>query len=53
MKNLTITKNVSTAAERDIYEMQDKIGAFFQGDGPAEAFRKYRLTRGVYGQHLN
>lgn len=50
MKNLTITENVSTAAERDIYEMQAKIGAFFEGDGPAEAFRKYRLTRGVYGQ---
>ncbi len=50
MKDLTITENVSTAAQRDIHELQAKIGAFTQGDGPEEAFRKYRLARGVYGQ---
>lgn len=50
MKDLTITENVSTAAKRDIFELQNKIGAFTQGDGPEEAFRKYRLARGVYGQ---
>jgi len=50
MNNLTMTENVSAAARRDIVELQNKIGAFTQGDGPEEAFRKYRLTRGVYGQ---
>jgi sulfite reductase (ferredoxin) len=50
MKNLTISENVSTAAQRDILELQAKIGSFTQGDGPEEAFRKYRLARGVYGQ---
>ncbi len=50
MNNLKLTDNVSTAARRDIIELQDKITGFNQGDGPEEAFRKYRLTRGVYGQ---
>lgn len=50
MNNLTLTDNVSAAAKRDIFELQNKIGGFANGDGPEEAFRKYRLARGVYGQ---
>ncbi|WP_247235489.1 nitrite/sulfite reductase [Telluribacter sp. SYSU D00476] len=50
MKNLTITDNVSEAAKRDIHELQNKIGVFATGEVPEEAFRKYRLARGVYGQ---
>ncbi len=50
MKNLDITENVSAAAERDILELQNKIGSFGKAEGDEEAFRKYRLSRGVYGQ---
>ena len=50
MNNLTITDHVSAAAKRDILELQNKIGAFANDEGPEEAFRKYRLARGVYGQ---
>ncbi|TDB61837.1 nitrite reductase [Arundinibacter roseus] len=50
MNTLKITENVSTAAQRDIFELQRKIGAFTDGEGSEEAFRKYRLARGVYGQ---
>lgn len=50
MNNLTLTDNVSAAAKRDIFELQNKIGAVTNDEGAEEAFRKYRLTRGVYGQ---
>jgi sulfite reductase (ferredoxin) len=50
MKNLTISENVSDAAKRDIHELQSKISVFTTGEIPDEAFRKYRLARGVYGQ---
>ena len=50
MKNLAISDNVSEAARRDIFELQSKIGVFHSGDTSDEAFRKYRLARGVYGQ---
>jgi sulfite reductase (ferredoxin) len=50
MKNLAISDNVSEAARRDIHELQSKIGVFHSGDTSDEAFRKYRLARGVYGQ---
>jgi sulfite reductase (ferredoxin) len=50
MKDLAISDNVSEAARRDIFELQSKIGVFQSGDTSDEAFRKYRLARGVYGQ---
>jgi sulfite reductase (ferredoxin) len=50
MENLIITDNVSAAAKRDIFELKNKIGVFTDGEGSEEAFRKYRLARGVYGQ---
>ncbi|GLU55952.1 HEPN domain-containing protein [Dyadobacter frigoris] len=50
MNNLVISDKVSTAAKRDIVDLQNKINAFNTGETPEEAFRKFRLTRGVYGQ---
>jgi sulfite reductase (ferredoxin) len=50
MTNLTISEKVSTEAKRDIFELQNKIGTFSDGEGSEEAFRKFRLSRGVYGQ---
>ncbi|GAB2788960.1 nitrite/sulfite reductase [Rhabdobacter roseus] len=50
MSNLTFSENVSQVAQRDILELQAKIGVFSAGEGTEEAFRKYRLARGVYGQ---
>ncbi len=41
---------ISKAAERDIKELQDKIGAYLTGQIDDEKFRGYRLVRGVYGQ---
>ena len=45
-----LTDKVSTAARRDILDLDQKINSFRQGDIADEAFRKFRLTRGVYGQ---
>lgn len=50
MNNLVISDKVSAVAKRDIVDLQNKINAFNTGETPEEAFRKFRLTRGVYGQ---
>jgi sulfite reductase (ferredoxin) len=50
MSDLIISDKVSAVAKRDIIDLQQKIGAFNSGETPEEAFRKFRLTRGVYGQ---
>ena len=47
---IDINPNVSTEAQEDILELADKIDFFTSGLGSEEAFRKFRLTRGVYGQ---
>ena len=47
--SVQLTDNVSAAARRDILDLAQKIGSFRAGDIPDEAFRKFRLTRGVYG----
>lgn len=41
---------VSTAARKDILELNRRIEAFKTGQEDEERFRHYRLTRGVYGQ---
>lgn len=48
--SILFSDNVSTVARRDILDLQQKISSFQQGDIADEAFRKFRLTRGVYGQ---
>jgi sulfite reductase (ferredoxin) len=48
--SILLTDNVSKAARRDILDLEQKISSFRQGDIADEAFRKFRLTRGVYGQ---
>ena len=50
MSNLIISEKVSSAAKRDIIDLNAKINAFNSGETPEESFRKFRLTRGVYGQ---
>lgn len=45
-----LTDNVSEAARRDILDLEQKISSFQSGNIADEAFRKFRLTRGVYGQ---
>lgn len=50
MNNLVVSEKVSDVAKRDIIDLQNKINAFNTGETPEEAFRKFRLTRGVYGQ---
>ena len=50
MSELLISDKVSPAAKRDILDLNHKINAFNSGETPEEAFRKFRLTRGVYGQ---
>lgn len=50
MSDILISDKVSIAAKRDILDLNNKIGAFANGETPEEAFRKFRLTRGVYGQ---
>ncbi len=47
---IQLTETVSRAARRDILDLEQKISSFSQGDLAEEAFRKFRLTRGVYGQ---
>jgi len=44
------TDNVSAAARRDILDLQKKLDRFATGEMTDEHFRKFRLTRGVYGQ---
>ncbi|HPN19362.1 MAG TPA: nitrite/sulfite reductase, partial [Chitinophagales bacterium] len=48
--SITITKNISPEAARDIFELQQKINAFQNGEMPEDKFKAFRLTRGVYGQ---
>ena len=48
--SVSLTNRVSPAARRDIRDLEQKIGAFQSGEFVEEAFRKFRLTRGVYGQ---
>ena len=43
-------KNISSAAKKDILELQGRIEAFKSGKEDEERFKHYRLTRGVYGQ---
>ncbi|MBB3837218.1 sulfite reductase (ferredoxin) [Runella defluvii] len=50
MSNIQFTSNISEAARRDILELESKISFFSGGNVPEEAFRKFRLARGVYGQ---
>jgi len=50
MSNLVISEKVADVAKRDIIDLNNKINAFNTGETPEEAFRKFRLTRGVYGQ---
>ena len=47
---IQLTDTISKAARRDILDLEQKISSFGQGDIAEEAFRKFRLTRGVYGQ---
>jgi sulfite reductase (ferredoxin) len=48
--SVTITKNISAAATKDIFELQNKIQDFLDGAIPEDKFKHFRLTRGVYGQ---
>ena len=48
--SILLSENVSAAARRDILDLDQKISSFRSGDIADEAFRKFRLTRGVYGQ---
>ncbi len=48
--SITITKNISPEAAKDIFELQQKINAFQNGEIPEDKFKAFRLTRGVYGQ---
>ncbi|PWJ59186.1 sulfite reductase (ferredoxin) [Dyadobacter jejuensis] len=50
MSELIISDKVSPAAKRDILDLNNRIQGFYSGETPEEAFRKFRLTRGVYGQ---
>lgn len=48
---MTLTSNkISPAAQKDILELERRIGLFKQGLIPDERFKAFRLTRGVYGQ---
>ena len=48
--SVTITKNISPEAAKDIFELQQKINGFQNGEIPEDKFKAFRLTRGVYGQ---
>ncbi len=48
--SLPFSPNVSPAAQRDILDLQQKIDSVANGTMDSEAFRKFRLARGVYGQ---
>jgi sulfite reductase (ferredoxin) len=45
-----LTDRVNEAARRDILDLDRRINSFRSGEIADEAFRKFRLTRGVYGQ---
>ena len=45
--SVTITKNISPEAARDIFELQQKINDFQSGEMPEDKFKAFRLTRGV------
>ena len=47
---IPFSPNVSPAAQRDILDLQQKIDRVTDGTMDSEAFRKFRLARGVYGQ---
>jgi sulfite reductase (ferredoxin) len=47
---LSATTSISPADQKDIHELEHKIGLYQTGKMPDERFRHYRLTRGVYGQ---
>lgn len=48
--SITITENISKEAAKDIFELQQKINAYLNGNIPEDKFKHFRLTRGVYGQ---
>lgn len=48
--SVKITKNVSPELTKDIFELQQKVTLFLDGEIHPEKFKQYRLTRGVYGQ---
>ena len=48
--SITITKNISPEATKDIFELQQKVNAYMNGEIPTDKFKAFRLTRGVYGQ---
>lgn len=48
--SVTITKNISPEAARDIFELQQKITSFKNAEMPEDKFKAFRLTRGIYGQ---
>lgn len=48
--SVTFSQNVSNAAQRDIAELEQQIAVFESGKMSDDAFRKFRLARGVYGQ---
>lgn len=51
MSVLNIASNVNPVAKEDIEELQEKINFFLLNpDADEEAFRAFRLARGVYGQ---
>lgn len=47
---VSLSSKVSSAAEKDIRELESKIDRFKKGTIDEEKFKHYRLTRGVYGQ---
>ena len=48
--SIQLTDAVNPAARRDILTLDQTINAFRSGSMADEAFRKFRLARGVYGQ---
>lgn len=48
--SLELNDSIDKAAQKDIIELNEKIGQFLTGQIDDEKFRGYRLTRGVYGQ---
>lgn len=47
---LNLSNSISSEAQYDIVELQNKIGAYRLGLIDDEKFRAFRLARGVYGQ---
>ena len=48
--SVNISSKVSSAARKDIIELENKIARFQNGEIEEDKFKLYRLTRGVYGQ---